>query len=634
MAKKDSKKRSVNTSIEAKNLSLKEELSLVRKNIDDASNLSLTLDYNLSLSTEKLTEANQNLTYLYDLNGEMNKYLLSINRVRNCLDFIGGFEKSFIDLLKQVNFLCLGHKYREANLLIDNFDHSLLNIDFGIELKLQRYITEILAYEKARVYSKSGRHNIEIGVIPLVNDELSSFYELACSLTTILHSEEEKNAILNTVILFICRYLVEKNNLYKENIDFNIGLTSLPDLFEKHKDILSKETLNEKNILLSELLPNYNLLCVRYFDNERNYEKALALFRIKKIFDNDKIAHPVYHDCKDEHEFEVEFIKLGALKMTPAEFNEDVKIRINNPNTHSLTFISLGILYAMPELQATKVEMIQNVFAKEDFQTKIKFYAIALEQGLDYEREKPIVDNLIDSSTKKLDLKECSKDLYVIKTKRGEQFASPINNLIRNIIRSPRAHKYIIKSRDPYLHGLAGEDINNIVEPIGKEYHKSKINYIDVPWFVAYWVIYALIAVFSIIITCFIPLELKHYSLLNRSLFYAIPFVFLTIVATTIMFQYYGRDERGSILIKRILAGSSIWKSILAFFTIILFDKMGVFSYAAFPLLIASFSQLMIGFFVFKDNNRKINYALYGPGIVLFLASLIAMIVALAQGHF
>lgn len=602
------------------------------KEINEIKKMQPNLYYDFKTTNSNIDLSKNNITRLYELNTKLDEYLHKIKRVKSILFSFSSFSEKFEKMLKKVEFLCRAELFRNAINELKNFDLSFGDIDFGIELKIQKYLKEMTEWEKARVYVLMGETNIKQGLIPLVSDELNDFYNLVISLPTRLHDQSEKNYLINTSIIFICDFLKNKNNIYKDNIDISIGFVDLVNLFKIHESILDERALKAKQELIDSLIITYNILCDRHFNFEPNLEQCLKLFRLGVLFNKDSISNKCFVEPKDEDEFTLVFIKERARKLSAFEFDTDIKIKASSQDKKSLEYLSLGHIYAMPDLDETKIGLFIKVYQLMSFEEKIKLYATVLKDGISPEKEVLLVEKLVETPAKSLNLDFSAESLYIIKTMCSDYVLIEVNEILRNLVRSPSAHKYIVKSRNKYLHALLGEDVENPILPIGRESKKVFAKSIDVPVFVSYWTIYSIIIILSILLSCFLPLTLNNLPNLDKSFFYAVPFVISTIVVTSIIFQYYGLDEKVSVVVKKVIAISALWKACVSLFCFSAFPILGVFGYAGFPLLLAGSLQFFVGLVFFKNKSKRENYMFYFPTFILLLTCLIVMVALLAVG--
>lgn len=618
--------------IEALNLEhsnlLKQNTSLTNS-YNSVNEFSLFLNYNF-LKTDNSIERvkSKNLEFV-SLNNTIKEYIVLTDKIKKGIDVLNHLEESFNSFLKEIRILSLSHAYRDAIRVIKDFDKTLVYIDLGMNLKTQLFIEEILAWEMAKMYDKMAKYNIKKDIIPLVNDEIHTFYNLVVSLPTNLHSIKQKETLINNSLLYWLKFFEDKALTKGDSFDFEDGsLDTLIEAYNLHENIRNQDLIEEKEKLNKALIEAYNKQCHEYFDTLFYWDKSLVLFKIRPFFDKELLTHEAFIKADTIEEFEILFIMNSCLHKPRPEFFEEIKVMANIPDKTSGMFNSLGYLLANEELEDTKYDMLLKIYSRLSFEDKIRLYSSALNYGINLDKEKKIVENICKTPIKIIDLAGFEDDLFNIKQKRNEKLGEETNDLLKDLLRSHKARKYILKSNRGNLNKLIDKEEEN--RSVGKSYNKSVVRALDIPMFVGYYtisfVIFASLGVFSFIYPASITI-----GNLERHLFYSIPFIYAALFSVIDVGLYHGRDEIASFRTKKWLLVISISLALFSLVCFITNERISLLGYIGYPALVVSFSCLLLSL-VFKSLNKKQGGMLVVFALISLVATIVVMSINLSNG--
>lgn len=494
---------------------------------------------------------------------------------------------------------------------------------------IKREAIEQIAYQKAKLCLLKARKNKQEGLPPLSYDEASRQLSLVYSLTTVDHTESSKQDLLNESILnaAILDCDEETNRIHDETtlraaIERRDYLCSLcPGLHGKAKDQIE---------IFSRIIQNeFNELSTLYFDEEPNIDKAVAVYSCRAGVCIDEISHEAYRECEDEKSFRTAFLCQMALRKDSSSYKDTAIVLANKADEGDEDSLDLlAHFISLPLIDSTKFDLTLKAIRPLCFQKKIDFLAKAVGLGLDEEKQSLLFRLILKTRNgqRKLDLEASAANLVYLDFHLSSRLKDDFNSLKEDLLRSPRAHKIVTKTRVADLRVFAGENPAALKQPLGKKLKRTTAKSFDLLKAVFYWFFIIGLPTFA----CALAYALFYLNDVHKSLgsaVYAVPFGILIILLEIIGLQYFGRDERGSAWFRRVIGLTGI--GMLACSCVCF--GLPVASYPLvelfrLPLLIVGAFAYLSSAVVFKESNRVWRYILLGL-FVLCLAVAVALLV-------
>ncbi|HIU44908.1 MAG TPA: hypothetical protein IAC52_01260 [Candidatus Enteromonas pullicola] len=488
---------------------------------------------------------------------------------------------------------------------------------------------EHIAYQKAKLCLLKARKNKQEGLPPLSREESARQLSLVYSLTTADHSESCKQDLLNESILnaAILDCEDETNRIHDETtlraaIERRDYLCSLcPGMHGKAKDQIE---------IFSKIIQNeFNELSVLYFDEEPNIDKAVAVYSCRAGVSIDEISHEAYRECEDEKSFRTAFLCQMALRKDSSSYKDTAIVLANKADEGDEDALDLlAHFISLPLIDSTKFDLTLKAIKPLSFQKKIDFLAKAVGLGLDEEKQALLFQLILKTrdGQRKIDLEASAANLVYLDFHLSSRLKADFNSLKEDLLRSPRAHKIVTKTRVADLRVFAGENPSALKQPLGKKLKRTTAKSFDLLKAVFYWFFIIGLPAFA----CALAYALFYLNDLQKSLgtaIYIVPLGILIILLQIIGLQYFGRDERGSAWFRRALGLSGIamlmCSSVCFGLPVATYPLAELFRL---PLLVLGAFAYLSSVAVYKESNRVWRYILLGL-FVLSLAVAVALLV-------
>ncbi len=611
----------------------RKELENTEAQIAEIDAIHLSVDVSFPKTTEVLNQIENNVGRINEHKATVKKLLDSMALVRKGIDDINALEKNFELFLKEIFFLDGNKRYEEALVRVDELEALANSVDFGEQLNVQRTLLEISAWTRCCLYDHMGDHNIREGVTPFTQEQLDDFTARLDTLPTRIHTPEQIEIFRDKIRGFRCVMRAKEALAAGHSYESLQQSLALIEEIAAFRASFSRFTLERFNYLKNVTTDEYNYLCVDAFDVRRVYEDAEALFDLRGYFDTDKILHDDFRKATDTRDFKIRFLKAEALRMDDEAFSIAVFAYADSIRTaDEFEFEILAQYMTMENLSDTKVSFLLAAVTRMNIELLILFLAYALTLGIEVKRQSAILDGIYGKKEKAIYLDNCAKSLQTCIELLDESLQKRFGIFVKSMLRSPRAHKICVKSANPDLHVLYGEDREDFRRPVGKPFSKSQVK----PWDIALKGLYYAFALILPLLLCgalfgflfqFMPRTQYGPYLLG------VPFVLIMLVMHLFICVRFGRDERGSAVFRRVVGIDSLLKAALCLVYFILPTTLSWLAPVGLGLFISTFIEGIWGFFLYKDNKKKIGLFIYVPLLLVLIAGVVFMILGMMNGQ-
>lgn len=610
----------------------RKELEAVEAQVQEIDSIHLNVDVDFPKTSETLAQIEGNVSRIAEFKEAVAKILPSIDGVKKGIEEINLLERKFEAYLKEIFFLD-GHKrYEDGLVRVDELEELAKSVDFGDQLNVQKTVLELSAWERCCLYAHLGEHNVRQGERPMSDEQLDLFAAKVEELPIGIHKAEQIDIFRDKILGFRCVIRAKDSLANGRSFDsLNASIALIQDAL-KHRDNLSQFTAERLNYLVSVTIDEYNYLCVDAFDVRRVYEDAEALFNLRGYFELEKIVHVDYREATDSHDFKLRFLKAEALRMDDEAFSIAVYAYADSIRSQDeFEFEVLTQYLALPGLTTEKVGYLIAAINRMSFELMVLLLGAALSLGIEPERQKAVLDNIYAKKEKRLNLDNSAKALQNCVNLLDPELRNGFISLEKSLLRSPRAHKICVKSANPDIHVLYGEDKENFRRPLGKAFGKNEVK----PWdytlkalYFGFALVLPLIlcgALFGFFMAMFSNTKYGPYLM-------AVPFVLALLDLHFFICVRFGRDERGSAIYRRMLGLDALIKAVLCLLYFILPSTFAFLAPVGIGLFIASAIEGLWGFFLYKDKKKAVCVPIYVVLLLVELAGLVFLILGLMNG--
>ena len=608
------------------------ELEQTEEKIARIDSIQLNVDVSFPKTAAVLSRIEGNVSRIGEHRDAIAKLIGSMENIRKGVDEINELEQRFEAYLKEIYFLDGNHRYDEALQSLADLENLSKSFDYGNQLNVQKTLDEIIAWTRCCLYDHIGDHNIREGLSPFSQETLDEFIARVDELPTRIHKPEQIEVFRDKIRGFRCVIRAKEaiaNGRSFESLNASLALI---EEIRKYHDSFSRFTTERFNFLVNTTTDEYNYLCVDAFDVRREYKDAEALFNLRGYFEAERIIHNDYREAVDAHDFHIRFLKAEALRMDDEAFSIAVYAYADSIRAaDEFEFEVLCQYLAMPGLSTEKTGYLIAAINRLSFELMIVFLGYALSLGIEVERQAAILEGIYNKKEKIINLDKCAKSLQNCIDLLDESLQKRFINFEKCLLRSPRAHKVCVKSANPDIHVLYGEDPTDFRRPLGKPYSKTSVK----PWDYSLKTLYFAFALVLPLLLCAALLGFVYGVFSNKNYgtyLIAAPFALALLVLHFFVCARFGRDERGSAVFKRMVGLDALIKAGIALVYFVIPETLTMFAPVGIGLFIAAAFEGFWGFFLYKDYKKKVSMFIYIPLLLVLIAGIVFMILGMMNG--
>ena len=609
------------------------EIELLEVKIEEESkrkecldNISCKIDVSLPKSNQSLSKCSSLFSILTDSRVELVSLKEKIKQLDNDSLALDEFNKTLFTSLQSISIYLKSNLLEKARDTLLELIKEKEKISSYSSYPFYDYLNEQLDYIKVNISLKifaSSSYSLE---------EASNLVNLVSSLKTNYHEEIVKMDYLDKAYTYLLRKKEEdESNLIHSSSNL-VSYISFLEEVDKAIPSPSLSLIKEKEISQNIALNEYNELAKLYYEDEPNIECALTLFNLRGKFDESRISVKPYIENKNEEEFRLSFLSSGALRKDVSSYNDQVIVLSKKALEGDKESYNLLVsLLCMRLIDSTKFDLTLKALRSFSFQQLIILFSKAVKSNLDEEKQ-VLLFNLLEKKPirkRRVNLEEVAEPLYYLSFHIAPSIKNKFNAMKLDLLRSPKAHKIKTKSKVNELHYLYKED-PLVCQPIGKRMKDTNARSYDAFNIVSFYFLTAIIPALLVLIS--LPLfYFYHIENIATSFIYAIPLSLYVIFFGIIGYSYFGKDEKGSSIFRRIIGVDGIIKILVALIYFIIPTKLPSFSLWSMPLLVSGVFSYLYSIFMFKERKKVASYIIFLTTLVLVLLSTIFIIIDMMQ---
>ena len=546
---------------------------------------------------------------------------------------LSAFVSFWAKTLDEISSLAKEGELSEAINVLDEAAKKKIDLSEAQNLLAEKEAMLIASWLRCRLESLLFKKQKKEGVAWDEN-EISGHYYRCLALPLGLESEEKKEKLVDEARGFL--YCFHASSCLASPQNYKTYLSALPHWkMSLREKALSEETEAYRKALFESFIHCFNVQSEIAFSKDHDYERSLEFFRFRGLLQKEDILYPPYRFAYDENEFKLYFYEALALGKSEEEFPLFAKEIVNKiRSVDDFEFSVVGHFLSLNGLSSLRFKAMLNAVKPLSFEMKIQLLASSISLGMVPARVSMLLKSIERTVYKKLDLEALGKPLLFIKNHLNDALLLRFLPLLDAILRSPHAHKVIVKSDSNALHALAGENDKAPRMPLGKALKNTTV---------ASWGKMRLFAYLSlgvalpIVVLFFLFIFILNAPGISTNL---CSWCELSVMVAMLVFAlltlniWVGFDERGSAVMRTVLLADALWKAAMsaAYFmlpsTLIGLDRIryGLFTFA----LIEAFAS----FILLKPVKKKAlrDYVLFALVFALSVLGLIYMVLDMMRG--
>ncbi len=599
-------------------------------------------DAGLSFSINPQTNFPKTEALLFELtkqNEEMDKlkeeaqWISSITGEGFVLESFETFAKHWKEALSSISALAKKGEFEEAFNELDSISKETIDLPNGGSLSSEKEAQLIVKSLRCRLEAMRIAKQKDLGSV-WNESHITSHYYSCLALSSTLDGEQGKNKIIDEARGFVYAYFAEICEKQKE--DYKTFTAGLPHWkMALSEEAISKETKAAKERFARSFSLCYNTQVEKAFSLEQDYERALELFRFRSLFKKEELSLAPYRYAYDENEFRLYFTESEALGKDNNGFPPFIAELISKVKAPDVfEFQVLSHLLALPGITKDRFEIMLSAIKPLSFELKIQLLSSSLSLGLAPLRAQGLLRSIERTHPKTLDLEALAKPLLFIKEHLNDALLARFLPLLDDILRSPKAHKVIVKSNSLALHALAGESQEIPRLAIGKAMKNSRVRAWGNGKYLCYLIFGICLPILLFALASVFIYLFPDISANSASLYGLIPLFAIYVWVLSILYNWIGFDERGSAVMRKALLGDALWKAVLALLYFVSPSLYPALDRVRYTLLGFALIESFLTFFLLKAKTKKAlgDYLLFGANFVISVTALIYMILDMMNG--
>ena len=604
---------------------LAKKVEELNKTLNEVEAISFSGSLSFPAATAKLKEANNNLVSLSSTLSALKKADLALQESYKKQASIKKWAATFTRKLPSVRLLAENGLFDASLSALRELSNEMKNplLEGSVTFSSSK---EILDYSLAAVSILKAEDNIAKGLAPLSEEEAVALLRLCEGLDSYVNPADYKESLLDEArgIFYLESYLSENGRIH--TVESYTHFLEAARYQQNHEEGSSELTSSRGKLLHESFVNEFNELSYEFFENVPNYDKALDIYRGVDALEKEEIDHYAYKEASNEHEFYLKFLESSALKKSASAFNDSCLVYAKKAASgDSDSFEILEHFVALPLLDSTKFDMALSCIKDFDFNRKLQFFEGVTRLGIDKEKAERVYEEIKSTSPKRGDLEVLASSLHYLNFHIEPSLREEFEELRLGLLRSPHSHKVKVKSTSEVTHSIFGEGKGTYGAPLGKKVKSTRVSFWSKGTLAAYWVLGVILPLLFVAIGTY---AMTYFQVEYRcnSFIYVLPFALLYVVSLVHIYLWFGFDERGSQISRRILEGVAMLLMVLPLLYWIKPLDLPMLSLWSMPVFASSLLIYFVTGFLIKERNKKWNYALLIPYTILTLSAVTFMI--------
>ena len=553
-------------------------------------------------------------------------------------DYVGdsfeNYAKKWDDAFLRISSLAKEGKIQEALDELRLISETRIEIGLeGLSFSAEKEASKIVRSLRCRLEAMAILKQLKEGD-PCGEAQITSHYYNCLSLPEEVGSEEGKKKIIDEARGFVYGYFAVICNEQKEN--YKIFTASLPHWKMALEEAdCSPSTQEAKERFALGFASCFNRQAEKAFYEEHDYERALELFRLRPLLKKENITVIPYRHAYDENEFKLYFGEGEALSKEGKAFLPfvtEIVAKINSSD--DFEFRLLSHLLSLPGISKEQFGALVVAIKPLNFERKVQLLAASLALGMVPIRAQEVLRSLEKTHPKTLDLEALAKSLLFIKEHLNDALLARFEPMLDDLLRSPKAHKVITKSRSLALHSLIGENEEMPRLSVGRGMQNTRVSSWGNKRFACYVIFGIALPIFVLLLGFSFIYLYKDISANRASVYELIPLLGMYVFVLITLNSWAGFDERASATVRKILLIDALWKAALGALYFISPALLPALDRVRYSLLGFALIEAFLTFFLLKPLKKKatFDYILFGLTFTLSAVGVVFMIVDMMNG--
>ena len=577
--------------------------------------LQIEADPSLPVAASALDKAKQNIDDIERANEEMNELVAEAQASRNQVAEIKRLEREMENCLREIRSCAAKGRYAMALEYCGRLEALASTVILDEPLHFQKIAQEIAAWTRCSIMVYWAEANIRIGAEPFDQDGFDDFVEKVNNLPLGMHEESERQVFIDRALGY--RLYLQAKNLFAAEEDYDRIRASFDLLAKAKEEKMSPLSAKRARYLYVVSSNAYNVASAKAFDEKREYKDALKLFKLRENVAKEDLRHEDFREAKDEQDFHVRFMHKEAELMDDDAFALTVDAYSKSARSNEDDELhALADYFVRTDLSELKQGKLNESLSNLPFDCLIWLLSECLDRGIEVEKQALVWRYIEQKQDKEIDLYRYATSLLNCCEKIDKSLQKPIQLLIEDIMRSPKARKACTKSTDPALHLLRGQD-SSFRLPWGKPMTNAKVQ----PWDFSKKAVYLFLSlILPIVLLLAVAFEI--YLVWGKSklgeYLLAAPFAAILVISHFPVIARFGNDEHGSAVFRRVvLLVSACFGGLAILYFAVPADASWAAPFALPSLMLAIFGGIW-ALITYKDRSKLITIFL----AILWVASL------------
>ena len=588
-------------------------------------NRHLEVDFSFPNMEEGLHQLQSCIDEVFLHQEDLHRIAHQVERAKESASEISRLGKTYAGVIQEVCALREQKHFESAIALLKQ--HEVLDAYKGY--KFAKTYAEVASYLLVSSYHDLAEARIQKGESPLSEAEYADYESSIDKMILGMHTKQDKAQFkdhLHGIYYYLQAEKLSQTNLTVDNLDH---YHEILDSYRYKGFGCSRLTLWRFDLYRSGFYQQFNKACSYYFDERPEYKDALVFFAHRDYLPYSYLEHPCYREANDEESFRACFLTQDMLRKEDVDFKLEVRSILQTvKEAKDIPSVSVARLYCHPNIGEAKRKMILEILKLVAFSQRIFVIEACFDFGINDDTKHLLLPLLlVPMKQRKCNLEAVAPSLSKISNQIQGSDKEAFDELVASLYRSGKAHRICIKSEEESVRLLSKKKFGL---SLGKKISNSTVKARSRGAYACLKVLSILLpillmgaSVFAIYSWC--PEDAIGYALLA-------PILFAYLYILMMVLLHYGRDERGSIVAKRIIAFVSLALAIWAMLYFIMPEPLSFYRLYGYMTLILALLIAVPTQIILKEHKVKLGFIILWLALIVSIAASIFLILDTING--